>query len=393
MQIAGLALLALRIFVDGPFSFTIGGQKATAVISAILVLLAVWNSLRRRTFYLLQILLVSSVVVISSFIASYTYGPAPLEEAFRVVSIFAVFLIFSSQDKPLNQKVFMRVLGSLTITSAILGILQQISSTGIFVNNVWRFAGLFAHPNSAALFYGIVIVFMLHFLGASKENRGVFSITTLSMSIVGLVMTLSIGGIFAAAISSVIVLGFSNQKRSRSTWLSFLVLVAGVSSLALPGIASRAIAISSASAYLQGDQTNSLVWRLEHWKYFWPYFIESPFFGVGFGSTTSGLLTRDGLWPHNEYLRFAVELGIFGFAITALFLFMTLKSLRKQSALSEFWASRVAFSCLAGELINAFTENTFTYSASMILLAILIGESVREASGASRLRPNSDRRG
>jgi len=363
-------LLSIRFLVDGPFAFSIGNQKASGIISITLILLAVLSILRK-------IFLFVSVSLISAILASYHFGQSPIEEAVRFSSVVAVFVIFYSLEKPMKENLLLVFLWIVCTSNTCFQLFQQGSGSGLFVNEVWRFSGFFAHPNTAAIVYGISIVMTSNSLLSKRAKQPLTSITFLVICLIGLALTLSVGGILTALVCLAVLLVRYSPRRVWSFWLLASAFISGSASIAFPGLVTRFASLANSSTYISGDQTNSLVWRITHWQQFLPYFFDNPLFGIGFGSTTSGLLTADGLWPHNEYIRFMVECGSVGVILFSILAYLLLKRVRISALQVQNWAAPVTFSCLVGQLVNAITENTFTYTLPMVLLAVLIATSLK----------------
>lgn len=377
MKVAVFFLLSIRIFVDGPYAFSIGNQKASGIISIVLICLAVQSISRKQNPYLTRIILFVSLSLISAIFGSYQFGPSPVEEAVRFSSVIAVFTIFYSSDQIIKEKTIVVFLWIVCITNTGFQLIQQSSGSGLFVNQVWRFSGFFAHPNTAAIVYAISIVLTLNSLLSRRATRPLIYIIFLNICLIGLALTLSVGGMLTTICSVAVLLVKYSRRRAWSFWLLASAVTSASASIAFPGLVTRFTSLANSSSYVLGDQTNSLVWRSAHWQQFLPHFFDNPVFGIGFGSTTSGLLTADGLWPHNEYLRFMIECGLVGLIVLFISTFGLLKRVRIAAHFSDNWAAPVTFSCLVGLLVNAITENTFTYTSPMVLLAVLIATSLK----------------
>ena len=97
-------LVALRMLTDGPFAFEISGVKSSAVISALLVVLALFSSIGQGSRHFVGFFIATSLFLASSFQASLHFGSSPLEECFRLVSVMAVFTFFASRRGTLQKR-------------------------------------------------------------------------------------------------------------------------------------------------------------------------------------------------------------------------------------------------------------------------------------------------
>jgi O-antigen ligase len=125
---------------------------------------------------------------------------------------------------------------------------------------------------------------------------------------------------------------------------------------------------------LSGNATgaSSLQWRFNAWSALWQFFIDKPIFGQGFGATRN-LNLAGAFLPHNEYLRLLIETGIVGIMFFAVFSFSIFFKVyvNVKKTLSEL--QLITFSLLIAFYINAFSENTFTYTVPMYVLALFVG--------------------
>lgn len=131
--------------------------------------------------------------------------------------------------------------------------------------------------------------------------------------------------------------------------------------------------------------------RFEVWPQVWDVAWERPYVGFGVGSIHAivPVLWKNMISIHNDYLRVFYELGIFGFALTALVCGWQLLALRRQiqnrdddmvrTAITAGWLGFWAM------LVSCATDNTMAYVMYVCPLFILIGAAYGAARSEKRV--------
>jgi O-antigen ligase len=226
--------------------------------------------------------------------------------------------------------------------------------------------------NSAAIIYGIHIFTEFTFL---KEDKLRTRITAVMISILGVILSLSLSGlIFIFVIFSSLFL-LSRKKRK----LLNLVKVISIS-LLIPYLmynfvpTFRAKFFSTVTPIFEenANDSSSVQWRFSTWEKFQNIWSEKPLLGQGYGSTKNLNMVGDFL-PHNEFLRFLVEGGIFGLLMFIILYYLVIKKF--MGFYEKFLDERALYvvSILIGLLINALSENSFTYTVPQYIIAGILG--------------------
>lgn len=202
---------------------------------------------------------------------------------------------------------------------------------------------------------------MLCFISASatclKQNLGFKPVGWGSLILVGIILILT-GARTAMLVSLIVVLPLSRVLLRLRTPTQVVINIFAI----LLGVGGGAAAIYKGfeRSYVNGIRGFDTSGRFGAWDFFYQRFLDSPIFGHGLGSVLDmHNLTTD--WriqffsvPHNEYLRFLVDLGLFG----SLLIFLSQWSLIApvvRRASNKFWL--LLF--LLGHLIYSGFDNTY----------------------------------
>lgn len=359
-----------RVFVDGIFKFQFFGIQITYLLALLLVLYGM-KYLFQSYEFAAAFLLVVCYLGLSTFLSLNHWGNGGLEEFTRTIGIVSVFAICKSAAINSKTSYFFLCVTASGFFSAILSIFQFISDSGMKIEGINRCPGFLAHPNSAALFYGSLIILNLriNFFAQSKFRN----INLLALYL-GLISTFSISGIFVT-LFGVFILKSSSSRHLNRQLIRFPLLIsfAILAFKFLPQFAERANSYVATNRFQSGGEANSLLWRIARWREIVKYWYDAPIFGQGYGASTNGAMLS-GYLPHNEYLRVLVELGIFGTILFLAIFLIIFKLLNKSNVVDFAQSGRIL--CIMS-LLSSFTENTFLYSVHGFLLAAVLGVSLR----------------
>ena len=365
-------LVAARVFVDGPFNFAVGGLAASGIVGIALIGMAVGMLLRGGRGVIFGVLATAAIFVSNAF-AIAAVGESVSEEAIRLCSVLAVFLIVLNLKVVPSALQVTRSLQFIGAFSAVFSVYQFAAGDGILVDGDLRVAGFMIHPNSAALLYSIcAMVSIGSYYRAGKSRLDLVLFIVFGVAILA---TASIGGLVALLVMltsyAFLTPGVSGKIRTGLVFMAAL----GVAIFAiLPVGAQRLSELAGLDLTRAGGESNSLEWRIGRWIDILQFWRDNPFFGLGYGASTSGRLLRGGYAPHSEYVRVLVETGIVGAVAIVILIVVALRHLgrRSKSLDSTSGIASVALASFIGLLINAAAENTFTYSAPSYVIAILI---------------------
>lgn len=223
--------------------------------------------------------------------------------------------------------------------------------------------GFLENANEYALFVSMLVpccYFM--FLYERSSLKKIIYIMSLSVILLGLILSYSRAGLVAVVVSSVIIWWYSPHKLITS----LLGLVFIVLALVIGG--EQYTKEMSTIADTDYSTTNL---RLEMWKKSWDKFIEHPF-GSGLQSSRVAINRRGDLMEnHSIWLATAVETGIFGLMIfIGMWITMIRSTLHVSSVSSlttkqfdeEFRYLRFFGKAMLGALVAYAVAGTFTHA-------------------------------
>jgi O-antigen ligase len=365
-------LVSARVFVDGRFNFVMGGYPASGLLGIALIGMAAGMLLRGGRGVIMGAAFAGAIFLSNSF-AVKAVGESVADEAIRLSSVLAVFLIVINLKVIPTAHQVARAVQFIGVFSAVFSVYQFAAGDGLLVDGDLRVAGFMTHPNSAALLYSIcAIVSIGTFYRAGRSKLDVVLFVVFAVAILA---TASIGGLlaFLVMLTSYAFLTPGVSSRIR-IGLVFIALLGVVAFAASPVGAERLSSFAGLDLSRSGGESNSLEWRIGRWADILQYWRDNPFFGLGYGASTSGQLLRGGYAPHSEYVRMLVETGIVGAVSLLILTIIVLTHLGRRSKIENQFSgiASIALASLIGLLINAVAENTFTYSAPSYVLAILV---------------------
>lgn len=148
---------------------------------------------------------------------------------------------------------------------------------------------------------------------------------------------------------------------------------------------------SNVNAYEQGQKETSVGYRLDFYKNSLALIQEKPLLGHGTGSFTaeyrrltgygnSSLATNN---PHNDYLWFWVEQGVFGIAALLGIIVATVVQARNRAKPEQWTAIALAAAMALGSLGNSLFSDNITRTGFILLAcALLAGDSFGNANKA-----------
>jgi len=226
---------------------------------------------------------------------------------FRLLSSFVYFLLFYELIVDKRQAIVaikaMILSYLLTVPFAIYNL---IAKTGFIEHNtLLRIESTFRTPNAYASYLVFISLSALFaFLNKEFKNK-LFFLVIFALSFFSLILTWT-----------------------RTGWIAFCVafliffFLKGKRYLIIPSVAILLFCIipPARERFLESFQKkeigmSSWEWRLIVWKNLLKAFVTHPIQGFGLGSRFDVLLkfTKSKNWPHNDYIRLLIELGLVGF--------------------------------------------------------------------------------
>lgn len=250
-----------------------------------------------------------------------------LSSVYGMIKILSIFLIFASSYLIVKKEKNPRPILYAIIFSSLFPFLsaayQLITGTGVGGSEgvESRLFGTFSHPNPFASFVLIVVSVVLFLLLRERDYQKKW-----------LLGILGLGGIIIL-----------EQTYARGAWLAFLIFLFIItykkSRKILLGLITVSIMLFFVSSSIQDrvqdvynpPADSSVRWRFEQWGRVYTSFVKQPLTGYGIGTETTVHEKENGpnagnQYTHNDFLRIALETGIFGFlAYFSLLLVTSLK--------------------------------------------------------------------
>ncbi|MEW5422469.1 O-antigen ligase family protein [Amorphus sp. 3PC139-8] len=222
-----------------------------------------------------------------------------------------------------------------------IGVIVDLSSAVVLPDIAWTdlgFAGLHYQKNSAGLFAFVALVFLAAggFASRTMPTR-LAAFLVFGLGLVFLMLTRSKNAIGFTVIIALVVLPMLMLARSgRNRWLILVALLGAFTGLMLLVLGLQGWSFWDLLGKVSGDST--FTGRNELWAAALSYIGDNPFLGRGFGAHWSvppdahPLLNKYGWWSsnyddlisynqsHNGYLDIAVQLGVLGAVVVAVFL-------------------------------------------------------------------------
>jgi len=318
--------------------------------------------------FVLYFVIVDVLLFVSALIA-YFYGfdiLLSVEYYIKILTFESLFLLgaytASVNDKKSN--IFFKLIVFLAFVHILSGVLSPLLGLGTEVDGVVRYAGLAGKINILANF---ALFFSVFFFVLYKESSNHKYLILFILSFLCILSTGTIKNVLVL----VFIISFLWVKQSKYKSFSMVALVLIFLPAAFYLVVNSSIG-ERVDDFLEygvnfnveaGEKVgNSMNWRILHWKFLLIDWYENYFFfGVGIGqySEVEGLKTTSGVTfdPHNDYIKFLIEYGIFLFLGFITFLVKVGKTLYRYSvncvyskALLFSYISAL-FAMLAGQLI------------------------------------------
>jgi O-antigen ligase len=309
------------------------------------------------------------IFIIYAFISA-TYSPYPyltLQRATTIlalyISVFWIIWKYTYYQGP--RKVISLILSVMWLIFALGYLMIFISPARAFLAG--RFAGIFGNPNGVGVISAIILPLSLwQFLETKKKS----SLLLFLMILVALLLSAARGSINA----TIIALGYFLYARSRQS--RPLVLFSSISFILIfTWIVDTALK-EFFKVYIRAESIPMLGGRLEIWPVALNFIFDKPLFGYGFGVEDKMLVLKhivlyrhSGLYMHNAYLGMLVQLGLTGFIIFFIPLFILLfkeVSLKDSGETIPLLRYALRASLIAGLLCGIFESWIYSVGNSQV---------------------------
>lgn len=382
-----LVVLATRTMVDGGeywFTVTLGSVSFSAAqyLGALLPILTALVLVRehKRIFVPTVFALYGAILIIGLVSLTWSISTsATLADSLRLVSILCITLLVPvaiTSIARLEGLLWGIVIASLVpLTVALSQIVLGIGISDDAVAFARPFA-TFSHPNTFAL-YLVFVIMTAGFLWLRFRSFGARAFLSFLILAQGLILLLTYTRI---AWLSLALSGGLALWHYRRLWLVPLALFASLIFL-VPSIQNRVLEI------FDTQPSSSTSWRQGLWSdmYTKVRFDNREFLGNGFATFTQYAQDFRGndlgsIDPHNDFVRFGVELGLLGLVLLSvvwLWIFRTLRLAYRTSTPGHDYIRLFWYTTL-GIFLASFSDNLFRdtvlqwYLVSFIVMAEVI---------------------
>jgi O-antigen ligase len=383
-----------------------------AIVSVLIVLLlgVIFLLLKGTITYHHQDILAILAIIYLYFLLSYFISNQPISGflAYRYLrydgSFFFCYLPFFALAVPYFNyekvsKIYVNFIFIVFSLFSIWGIIGLVTKNypPIFLyasSEGATFIALNRAHNATGSVYAVVSIFALVFLLYSSKKLKIIYGAVFALSLFGLIISKSRGGLIAFAAVALMVIWFYYES-----FLKFIITSVALAVLSLPiiyltGYHERLLALFDATEW--GVKT-----RVALWGRAWDYFNSSPIFGVGFaryndvpvlrGHRLIGLENIAAFFmghnfdysaghAHNSYLNFLSETGIIGLGLLILFWLLCFLKIKKgYHSTTNLFTKKMFLSTLgsiATLFVLAVTENYFSATTIMVFMSMVVSLSI-----------------
>jgi O-antigen ligase len=262
-----------------------------------------WKTIRQAPA-LLPFILFAFVAAIG--VATAPQDGQPVYEWLRLLSLLVLYAMAYGVVRLVGdpRRLAVAILASAALPVAV-GAYQTGEGGTRFVAEFGRATGTFLHPVPFGIFLGLIVAFSTPLL-LSRALRWPWAFRlALPVALVALIGSYT----RTAWIGAIVGLLLVALRRHRVLLLLAPVLVLAVA-LAVPSTVTRSTDLSDDPTSL-GGAGSSVDARFEQWQLNFPKIQQNPVVGHGLGSIAGD----EGALVHSDFLRAAVETGLFGLAL------------------------------------------------------------------------------
>ncbi len=369
--------------------FHIAFLPMTLLEAMILILFLIWlfknkfsrhkvgisASLRQDKVWLALIIAWLIAATISVFTAPDLETALGLWKAYFIEPIlFLIVFVDTIKTKKDLYKVFM-ALGISAIYIGALAVYQKF--TGYLIPNAeWyapetrRITGVYGFPNAVGLYFAplAVLFFGLAIKNIKKVLIFIFYAVAFILSCLGITFAVSEGAIVGVVAGIFFFLLINKKTRIPAIVLAIILIIALQFNVPLKDKVAEKLTLQDFSGKL----------RLEMWGETFEMLKESPIWGAGLGGYQEAVAPFHNkdyieiyLYPHNKFLNFWSELGIFGLIIFFLILikFFYDGFITKQN---KFLAI-ILMSAMAAMLIHGLVDVPYFKNDLAVLFWLIVG--------------------
>ncbi len=289
------------------------------------------NFYGRQKFLCLSVLAFFIFSILGIFTSSHHIQALGIWRAYFLEPIL-FFILLVGRRKEINSKDLIWFLSLSTISISVLAVVQKL--TGHFFSPTLRQQDLsdlhgrvtsfFTSPNAIGLYVAPIIPLIVFGLKDNKR-KNIYRLVLL-LAVVAIILSFSEGSWVALAVGALLALYLNSQRKA----------VLGI--LVLGFLAVATVAPLRQNLMLQNQSGHN---RLVLWSYTWNYLIKSPsnfVWGAGIKEwfdrvqkpVNDFTKIEPLLFPHNTFLNFWSEIGLFGMiSFVLIYIFAAKESIKK----------------------------------------------------------------
>jgi putative inorganic carbon (HCO3(-)) transporter len=365
LMILVLTRPSLDLWADRSLATVVGLRVNVASLTAVTLILVGgvymaerWGTVRRSPVILPFVLFVAIAGV------SMVVGPSggAVYEWLRLLSLFVLYGVCYVVIRTLgNARRFALVVLASAAVPVGVGVYQTMEGGTRVIAEFGRATGTFLHPVPFGIFLGLLISFATPLL-FSRALPLVFRLAA-PLALVALVGTYTRTAWIGALVGLLLV----GIQRHRSLLLLAPVTVA-VIAFAVPSTVTRSSDVSDDPSSL-GGAGSSIDARFTQWDVNLPKIQRNPVVGQGL----KAIAENQGALVHNDYLRAAVETGVFGLAAYVWLLLAMLRGSYATMRQALQRTDRLSYSIALGSLAAGLAFVIMSATSNLMTQVVVAG--------------------
>lgn len=334
--------------------------------------------------------LVSLMVNLTSYVGDDF--SAAIKAAVYLASLVLIFYFVVSTTKSRTQvDTVLKCIVIVTTIASISGIIERFTGYNLFrhlhewiplfqvnealvgfemTRDALRVAGPVVHPIAFSALLAMVVPFSWHYWQSAKSGheRIMFG-SSFALIVVAIILTGSRTG-FLGLVGASIVLFIANPEKRWLMMGAIIALMLGVH-MVFPGSLGT-LKTWLTPSYIEATEVGNRAGRYEDYPRIWSQFTKMPLFGLGYEMFRPKIY----FYVDNQYLKFLVEIGLFG---TLGFIYLISKVLKQlwQSARRTTGELRGLLIAIAASslvfTICCATFDTFGFAQISYLFFVIVG--------------------
>ncbi len=368
--------------------YSVFGYPISVPVTVIVIFVGFVNLIIRKgwAFNIKQGAFFSGVFFIACFSVIYSVDvKSSIRAVAKLLTAWVIFnMAYNSIRKAEDARFLLKALVASSIIPLIVGFYQALTGDYDFLKDMHtdRLSSLFGVGNAYGIFLSVsTVATVVLLLDVGSRRSRVILGSILAAVIISQILALN-RGTWIALSCAFFVAAFKYRRRINLSWVMVLAVVVA---------ASFSSVIVDRFSELENNErrihSNTFEGRIDYWKAILPLIERKPMSGYGIG--TSEIVTqkylRKGVAPHNDYVKLALEVGIFGSLFYLIFLSRIIFYFLFRPVGSQLWHFNFGMLMLSTYFLIISTTQNIIYNlvnfpAFLILIAIGIKMNVFEQS-------------